>query len=72
MNYEAENYELSDLEDDDDDDDDGEECDAMSFDIETCGVEYNTGYYKIQDLPNIFNAEGQVIGEIVNGEYIEC
>ena len=66
-----ENYDLSDLEDGVGDDDEEEECDAMSFDIETCEfVDYDTGYYKIQDQPNIFNAEGETIGAIVNGEYI--
>ena len=45
----------------------------MSFDIETCEfVDYDTGYYKTQVQPFIFNAEGDVTGEIVNGEYIEC
>ena len=67
---EAENYELSDLEDDDDDVD---EYDARSFDIETCEfVHYNSGYYKVEDKPDIYNAEGDVIGQMVNGEYIEC
>ena len=64
---EEENYELSDLEDDDDD----EVCDATSFDVETCEfVEHDTGFYKTKDDPFIFDVNGEVIGEIINGEYV--
>ena len=65
---EQENYELSDLEDDDDDD---VVCEATSFDVETCEfVENDTGFYKTKDDPFIFDVNGEVIGEIINGEYV--
>ena len=65
---ELENYELSDLEDDDDDQQDAE---ANAFDVETCEfVDYDTGYYKTANDSDIYNEDGERVGEIIFGEFV--
>ena len=62
--------ELSDLEEEDYDDDDEE--DALSFDVTlNAFADEDTGYYKTKVCNIIYNEEGDIVGEMMDGEFVE-
>jgi len=61
--------ELSDLEEEDYDDD---EEDALSFDVTlNAFADEDTGYYKTKVCNIIYNEEGDIVGEMMDGEFVE-